>query len=140
MTCEHCPKPIYCKGLCRAHYVKLRRYNDPLGGKFSHGLTEWIADLVQQPPTTNCIDWPFSTYSNGYPQYRNRRGTHAVLEMAGRPRPAATSMVLHSCDRRICVNPQHLRWGTHADNMNDRDKRGRTRNQWTGPLPDTMHP
>ena len=34
--------------------------------------------------------------------------------------------VLHHCDKPLCVNPEHLYAGTHKENMNDRDKRGRT--------------
>jgi hypothetical protein len=33
--------------------------------------------------------------------------------------------VLHSCDVRLCVNPDHLRVGTHQDNMDDMTNRGR---------------
>ena len=33
--------------------------------------------------------------------------------------------VLHRCDVRNCVNPDHLFLGTHADNMKDRDDKQR---------------
>ena len=37
------------------------------------------------------------------------------------------AQILHSCDNPPCVNPNHLRIGTPQDNVNDREKRGRSR-------------
>ncbi len=36
--------------------------------------------------------------------------------------------IMHSCDVRCCVNPDHLRPGTHQENMADMARKGRAYN------------
>lgn len=46
------------------------------------------------------------------------------------------AVVLHKCHKRSCVNPRHLRVGTHAENMRDMAAAGRCARQH-GPRPFT---
>lgn len=79
----------------------------------------------------DCWEWTGSKTRTGYGQlyYQGgtRRATHVALELDGRPRPFKEACARHHCDNPSCVNPEHLAWGTHQENMQDAIKRNRFR-------------
>jgi hypothetical protein len=64
------------------------------------------------------------------PNERNVRAHRAAWEMTYGPIPPSDAyhgtVVMHMCDNRICCNPNHLRLGTHDDNMADMAAKGRS--------------
>lgn len=77
-----------------------------------------------------CWLWLASTNPAGYGMLNiNRRPerAHRVAWMLERGPIPHGLHVLHKCDNPPCCNPDHLFLGTQADNMADRNAKGRTR-------------
>ena len=77
--------------------------------------------------TENCIVMPFRATETGYIQVRYKGkiiGAHR-LSLALFLGNFELNEVLHNCDIRACVNPTHLRNGSHSDNMKDMVARNR---------------
>ncbi len=75
----------------------------------------------------NCVVWQ-GLISNGYGQvYKDgkTRWAHRVAwEITNGSIPKGLN-VLHKCDNKPCVNPEHLFLGTQSDNLKDSVRKGR---------------
>ncbi len=84
-------------------------------------------DKVEVAPS-GCWLWTAGTFPNGYGEYWwNGKHWHAhrVMAIHAKGQIPDGLWVLHTCDIRKCVNPEHLYFGNHQDNMNDMKSRGR---------------
>lgn len=78
--------------------------------------------------TDSCWIWTGCKNTYGYGHFRigkRQLGAHiASLLIDGVDVPSGVS-VLHHCDNRACVRPDHLYLGDHKQNMKDRQNRKR---------------
>jgi hypothetical protein len=75
-----------------------------------------------------CWNWSGSTDSHGYGQIKWRGKSWLVHRLSYwyyERKPPKGLLVLHRCDNRRCINPDHLYLGTQTDNMRDMVNRHR---------------
>lgn len=79
-----------------------------------------------------CWWWTGSAVTGGYGNMSYKRQslyTHrASWIVHNGPIPKGLS-VLHRCDNRLCINPEHLYLGTQADNIADMHAKGRSKHR-----------
>ena len=90
-------------------------------------------EKVNKETPSGCWEWKNSVKGNGYGQFfthfesegRKCLSAHRfVWSLVNGPIPDGL-WVLHKCDNRICVNPDHLFLGDRRDNMLDCAAKGR---------------
>jgi hypothetical protein len=89
-------------------------------------LTEWFFDKTCPEPNSGCVLWTAYRTRLGYGHFavnrRTRLAHHVAWWIAFGRWP---TFLMHRCDTPACVNVEHLREGTNADNVADMMAKGR---------------
>lgn len=123
---ENCNSPQIRQGYCSKHFGRWFRHGDPHKTLLNYGEGKtfeekfWSKVAITANPN-KCWDWQAGKFAEGYGamQFEGRNhGAHILAWQLVNKRKASL-MVLHSCHRKICVNPNHLREGTAQENGQD---------------------
>jgi hypothetical protein len=78
-----------------------------------------------------CVEWPWGRDRDGYGivniagERRSERAHRLAYKRFFKTELTSSDVVMHTCDNPGCVNPYHLRVGTHQDNQADKAAKGR---------------
>lgn len=132
---KDCLKSSDRRGMCHMHYKRVLLTGEigPIKGKKPSGRGNYtIEDALSfhgwtEDSITGCWIWQGSIHKTGYGCFVHRGKQYlahrAIYE--SRIEPINNLHVLHVCDNRPCVNPNHLFLGTNNDNVQDKISKGR---------------
>lgn len=99
-----------------------------MASRFKGTLAERLERDSMPEPNSGCVLWTRGVCTKGYGHFswngKDAYAHQAAYELANGPIPAGMQ-VRHNCDVPSCLNPAHLKLGTHADNMADKRVRQR---------------
>lgn len=91
---------------------------------------DWIKANAGHSDKDACLMWPFPHKSRPNIKWGGVGQTAArvMCTLAHGQAPTPEHQAAHSCAQGVqgCVNPNHLRWATHLENMEDRELHGNT--------------
>lgn len=133
---DGCVRKHKRKGLCDTH-AKFFERNGYIGERRIKTLEERLWDRVDknpgQGPNGDCWQWMGYVHPTGYGQIGRTTqpgdniNTHRAAYIVAKGEIPDGLWVLHTCDNRLCCNPDHLWLGTPKENTQDMISKGRRR-------------
>jgi hypothetical protein len=93
-----------------------------------HGATEDFLRSLVGTTERDCIEWPYAKAASGHGWATidgvQRRASNWMCRLAYGEPFFIWKNAAHKCGNAGCVNPNHLRWATHTENMADKWRHG----------------
>jgi DNA-binding transcriptional regulator YiaG len=89
-----------------------------------------LEDLLAKTITTEtgCMEWQGARRPDNYgmlSRHSKEMRVHRLsCFLAHGETTIPRAVVMHLCDNRPCINPEHLRWGTQKENIQDASAKG----------------
>ena len=118
-TIDGCEKPRKAREFCSMHWQRWREHGDPLGAAYQGPEAAFLAKTEPLVGDPGCTIWTAATDRYGYGRMwidGRHVGAHRYAwERVHVPIPDGM-MIDHVCWEPSCVNVEHLRLATHAEN------------------------
>ena len=124
---DGCAQKHKCKGLCAKHYQRMLKRGTFDLQIFPDFATRFWTKVNK---TETCWLWIAGKDTGGYGTIIYKGKTQKAHRVAWQIYFGAIPdgmCVLHQCDVRNCIKPEHLFLGTQADNIEDMCRKGRNR-------------
>lgn len=124
--CTNVPREGF---VCRSHYDRMKRNGTYDYVRMPKGeAKKWLLAFLEAGNFPEiCVQWPFNRDDKGYSQsmqegYKRETAHQISCAFVNGEKPFEKAVVRHLCGKghEGCINPKHLAWGTHSENVYDK--------------------